>query len=323
MYRTNTKVKVSYVPHGINETKFYPIDENHPEWDEMIKYKESIFSDFNPEFVLFYNSRNIRRKMTSDILFAYKLFHNSLSEDKAKKCVLLLHTQAVDENGTDLPRVKEHLMPECNVQFTDKLIDTKTLNYLYNIADATINVSSNEGWGLGTSESLMAGTPIIVNVTGGLQDQCRFEDENGVWINFSPDFPSNHNGRYAKCGEWAIPVFPATRSMQGSIPTPYIIDDRCRIEDIKNAINKMYSFGREERKRRGLVGREWVTSSESKISASQMAQSFMKNMDKTMNTFEKRKRFSVYDSKIKRESMPVCFNETEKNIITINEEITK
>ena len=33
---------------------------------------------------------------------------------------------------------------------------------------------SNEGFGLGTCESLMAGTPIIVNVTGGLQDQCGF-----------------------------------------------------------------------------------------------------------------------------------------------------
>lgn len=323
MYRTNTKVKVAYVPHGINQNKFYPINENHPEWDELIKYKESIFGDFNPEFILFYNSRNIRRKMTNDILFAYKLFHNSLPKELAEKCVLLLHTQPIDENGTDLPRVKEHLLPECNVQFTNKLVDTKSLNFLYNIADATINISSNEGWGLSTSESLMAGTPIIINITGGLQDQCRFEDENGIWIDFSPEFPTNSSGRYIKFGEWAIPIFPVSRSLQGSIPTPYIFDDRCRIEDIKNAIKKMYSFGRDERKHRGLSGREWVISDESKISANKMCESFMLHMDKTLNEFQPRKRFSIYDTKIKSENMPVCFNEAERNIININEEITK
>ena len=41
------------------------------------------------------------------------------------------------------------------------------MNFLYNIADVTINIASNEGFGLATCESLMSGTPIIVNVTGG------------------------------------------------------------------------------------------------------------------------------------------------------------
>lgn len=322
MYRTNTKVKVAYVPHGINANKFYPINENHPEWDEMINYKKSIFGDFNPEFILFYNSRNIRRKMTNDILFAYKLFHNSLSKENANKCILLLHTQAVDENGTDLPRVKEHLLPECNVYFTNKLIDTKTLNFLYNIVDATINVSSNEGWGLSTSESLMAGTPIIVNVTGGLQDQCRFEDENGKWIDFSPEFPTNSIGKYSKFGEWVIPIFPVSRSLQGSIPTPYIFDERSRIEDIRNAIKKMYSLGRENRKRIGLLGRKWVCSDEAKLSADKMCESFMKHINKTIQEFKPRKRFSIYDSKIIEEKRVVCFNEAE-DVIKLNEKLTK
>ena len=34
-----------------------------------------------------------------------------------------------------------------------------------NINDVTINMGPNEGFGLGTCESLMNGTPIIVNVT--------------------------------------------------------------------------------------------------------------------------------------------------------------
>jgi glycosyltransferase involved in cell wall biosynthesis len=78
---------------------------------------------------------------------------------------------------------------------------------MYNMADVTVNIASNEGFGLSGAESLMTGTPIINNVTGGLQDHMRFEDERGDWIEFTTDIPSNHDGTYKKCGKWAKPVF--------------------------------------------------------------------------------------------------------------------
>ena len=59
------------------------------------------------------------------------------------------------------------------------------MSYLYNYADVYILLSSAEGWGLALTESLLTGTPIIANVTGGMQDQMRFEDENGDWIEFN------------------------------------------------------------------------------------------------------------------------------------------
>ena len=43
-------------------------------------------------------------------------------------------------------------------------------------------MSSNEGWGLSLTEAMITGTMIIPNVTGGMQDQCRFENEKGEWI---------------------------------------------------------------------------------------------------------------------------------------------
>ncbi len=46
----------------------------------------------------------------------------------------------------------------------------------------------------------------------------RFEDENGEWIKFNPDFCSNHFGTYKKCGEWAVPVFPSNSSLVGCFP---------------------------------------------------------------------------------------------------------
>ena len=91
--------------------------------------------------------------------------------------MLLMHTQPVDENGTDLPKVIEDCTNDINVIFADNRYSEKELNYLYNLADVTINVASNEGFGLATAESVMAGKPIIVNVTGGMQDQCGFRDK--------------------------------------------------------------------------------------------------------------------------------------------------
>ncbi len=85
-----------------------------------------------------------------------------------------------------------------------------------------------------------------------------FEDEEGNWFTPSPEIPSNNTGRYKKHGEWAFPVYPTNRSIQGSPQTPYIWDDRCRPEDAAEQIMNIYSLSKEERKNRGLAGREWA-----------------------------------------------------------------
>ena len=56
------------------------------------------------------------------------------------------------------------------------------------------------------------------------------------WIEFNKNFPSNHNGTYKKCGEWALPVYPTNQSLVGSPRTPYIWDDRCNPEDAAKQI---------------------------------------------------------------------------------------
>jgi hypothetical protein len=40
-------------------------------------------------------------------VFAYKIFIDSLTEEQAKRCAFVLHTQVVDDNGTDLGAVKK------------------------------------------------------------------------------------------------------------------------------------------------------------------------------------------------------------------------
>ena len=285
---------VQYVPHGINEDLFYPITEQHPEYADYIKLSGDIKEKNGIEFLLFWNNRNIRRKQPGDVILAFKTFCDALTPEQAAKCGLLMHTQPVDENGTDLFAVKDAICPNYKVLFSDKPVDSKVLNMYYNVADVTINIASNEGFGIPGIESLMAGTPIINNVTGGLQDHLRFEDKNGNWIDFNTEFSSNHSGRYIKCGSWGIPVFPSNRSLQGSVPTPYIFDDRVDFEDVSVAIKQWHDMSKLERETRGLAGRQWVLSEESMMSAKHMCNNFIKHINICLEKWTPRQRFDIY-----------------------------
>ena len=294
---------IKYVPHGINEHHFYPItQDNKEESTELSNLRKAMFGDNQPEFVVLYNARNIRRKSTSDLVAAYAHFCDKIGKEKAKKCVLLMHTQPIDENGTDLPVVVDLLCdPEYQrVLFSNNRFGTHEMNRLYNLADVVALISSNEGWGLSLTEGMMCGKMIIGNVTGGMQDQMRFVDENGEWIDFNENFCSNHYGKYKNCGEWAVPVFPSNMSLVGSIPTPYIFDDRCDFRDVADAIEKVYHLSPEERAERGAKAREWVTSDEAMQSARWMCKNVIDGVDETLTNWKPRKSFEL----IKIEKLP-------------------
>ena len=282
---------IQYVPHGINEEKYFPITDDL----EFEEFKEKFLKEKEPNFTVLHTSRNIRRKNTSDIILSWRTFLDQLPVEEAKKCLLILHTDAVDPNGTDLPRVIEAFCdPEIHkVKISTEKYDQKQLNYLYNISDAHMFMTDNEGWGLGLTESLTAGRMIIAPVQGGMQDQMRFENENGDWIDFTTDWPSNADGRYKKCGEWAMPIFPKTRSVKGSPQTPYIFASQCSIEDASMALLKTYKLGKDEIKRRGLEGRKWVMSEEAGFTAKVMGQRFINNIDQLFKKWKPQPKFNV------------------------------
>ena len=58
----------TYVPHGIDESKYYPIGEEHEEFADMNAWFDNQLHSMNPEYVIFYNNRNIRRKQPADII---------------------------------------------------------------------------------------------------------------------------------------------------------------------------------------------------------------------------------------------------------------
>ena len=282
---------IKYVPHGIDPKHFYPIINDL----EFEVWKDKFLEGEEYEFVVLWNSRNIRRKNPSDIILAWKTFLDQLPVEQAKKCLLIMHTDPVDENGTDLPAVVEAF---CNpkihkVKFDKAKWPEKELNYLYNISDAHMFMTDNEGWGLGLTESLMAGRMIIAPVQGGMQDQMRFEDEAGEWIDFSTEHPSNADGKWKKCGKWAMPMFPKTRSIKGSPLTPYIFASQVSIEDAAITLMKTYKMGPEERTNRGLAGREWAMSNEAGFTAERMGQRFIDNLDVLFENWKPQPRFRV------------------------------
>lgn len=286
---------LKYVPHGINENHFFPMT-SVEDLKHLDEFKKDLFQGKDIEFVAFFNSRNIRRKSPGDVILSYRMFCDMIGEERAKKCALVMHTQAVDENGTDLFAVREAVCDSSyvNVFFSQERLDTPQMNLLYNIADVGMLITSNEGWGLSLTETMMAGKMIIANTTGGMQDQMRFTNENGEWIDFTSDFPSNHRGTYKDHGVWAVPVYPTNISMVGSVPTPYIFDDRCSPEDVAKALCTVYDMGKEERVKRGLLAREWVTSDESGMSARQMCENVIDAMNETFEKFIPRSRFDLY-----------------------------
>jgi glycosyltransferase involved in cell wall biosynthesis len=282
--------QVSYVPHGINSEDYKPVEV--PE-----DFKKSIFGDKEYDFVLYWSNRNIRRKQPMDAMFAFDEFRQTLTPEQQEKVCMVMHTSPVDENGTDLPKFIEHCIPDSNIIFASNRYTEVELNYLYNLADVTINIASNEGFGLATAESVMAGTPIIVNVTGGLQDQCGFREKGSGKLIVADDYVEigSLHDRYKKptlvWGDWVKPIWPV-RSTTGSVPTPYIFDDRIDYIDVAPLIKDWYNMGREERKAAGMKGRKHFLS-EGGLSRENMCKTLVDGMEGAFENWKPIKKYQL------------------------------
>lgn len=294
--KTSGKV-IKYIPHGVNTKFFFPIDKDYIKYNEYQQFKNQLLSNKQYDFVLLWNSRNIQRKHPADLMVAWKLFCDKIGVEKSKKCALVLHTQPIDDFGTDLVAVKEMLFDynqneNYNIIFSDQRMGVEGMNYLYNLSDANILVTSNEGYGISLNEARLCGKMIIAPVQGGMVDQMRFENDKGEWLDFEKGFLSNSFGTYKNHGDWAIPIYPSNISLAGSVPTPYIADPRVDFRDIAKAIEEVYNLSPEERSERGLKGREWTLSSESKMTSEAMCENIIEAIDETFKTFKPRKAFS-------------------------------
>ena len=291
--------QLDYVPHGITNKRIFKINDKG---DTKFREFEQRMGLDKYKFKILYLNRNIRRKSPGDVALAYKHMMDKLTPEQRKECCLVWHAAPSDENGTDMRAVHQTLLPDYPIIFThdnhqNGSFNDEEMNYIYNSCDVYLNMASNEGFGLGSCEMLHTGGVIVVNVTGGLQDQCGFMDsspDGGAhrYLDAEDYFElqSYHRGTYTTHGKWVKPVFPSNISCQGSPLTPYIFDDRCSFEDAGEALLGWYEVGPEERKKCGEAGRQFVLN-EGRMTGEHMSDSFIKNIEATFKNWKPREKY--------------------------------
>lgn len=241
----------SYVPHAEPDELFKPLTD-----EEVLDARKKFYGPFaSREFILMWNNRNARRKMTGDVLEAFARFAKRVGRDRV---AILMHTSASDIEGQDIHSVAKKLGIQDILLLSEGRVPSEQLNLMYNCADCVINVASNEGFGLGTLEALFSGTPVVVNMTGGLQfqagdwwcDQTDFSDQDAL-TKLARSRKNSHRW-------WGVPVFPVARNLVGSQQVPYIYDDRVNDQQVADALEKVFRMGRKERRRLGAEAREWA-----------------------------------------------------------------
>ena len=81
--------------------------------------------------------------------------------------------------------------------------------------------------------------------------------------------------------------------MVGSIPTPYIIDDKVDVYDVADAIKYWYDKTPKERTKAGLQGREEFLG-EMGLNAKNQNKQMADGILKTIENFKPKKKFNVY-----------------------------
>lgn len=214
------EVEELYIPLTVDTNIFKPLPEQS--WAPVKPKGRTLF---------FWNNRNARRKMSGSIVWWFKEFLDIVGHDKA---ALMMHTDPKDPHGQDLDAIARQIgLTRDNFILSTAKVKQEQLALFYNAADCTLNISDAEGVGMGTMESLACGTPIVINMTGGLQEQVT---DGKDWF--------------------GIGIQPASKAVIGSQDVPYIYEDRVSKEDFIAALLKIHNMTREERKEMGLKGRQ-------------------------------------------------------------------
>ena len=259
------EVESCYLPHAVNDEIFKPLSK-----EEVSKFKKESMPCPEDRFVFFWNNRNARRKQSGTLIFWFKEFLDRVGHDKA---TLLMHTDPFDQHGQNLNAIIEHLgVNKGQVLLSTQKTPPESLALIYNLADCTINISDAEGFGLATLESLSCGTPIIVNMTGGLQEQVT-DGEN--WF--------------------GIGIEPSSKAIIGSQDVPYIYEDRINKEDFISDLTKMVEMSPEEREALGQAGCEHVRKN---YSFDKFTKNWIEVMDDVIEkngSWETRKNYNAYE----------------------------
>jgi glycosyltransferase involved in cell wall biosynthesis len=265
MIRDKYPNKTQFIPHTLPGEIFRPLSKN-----EIVKARSDLLgSEKQDHFVGIWVNRNAKRKRPADLLESWKLFLDKLEKEKGhKKATLIMHTDPRDSEGPNLLAVAEMLQLQDNVVFSQDRIDFQQMNILYNISDFCINISFAEGFGLGTLESMMTGTPIVAVKTGGMTRQVidhRDNSENGVGLDVE------------------------LKTLVGSQSVPYIYEDYVSTQTIAEGIYKISNMTHDEKQ---ILDKKVLDYARSQFNHQEMIDAWHDSLLKVHNTWkEKYKRW--------------------------------
>jgi len=278
-----------YLPHSVPTELFKKVSEI-----DTKQFRKEHFGLDPDRFFVFWSNRNARRKQSGSLIFWFNSFLKKLKKKhKNAEATLFMHTDPKDPNGQDLYAIVNELDLAKNKEVlisTDKLpIDA--LAQIYNVADVTINIADAEGFGLATFESLACETPIIVTMTGGLQEQVT----NLESVSHEQIIKRNLKSKSVTEYECGIGLEPTSKAVIGSQEVPFIYEDRLSEDTVVDGLMKMYEYGVEKRNELGRAGREHVLQN---YSFENFAKQWEKIMIDTYNkhgSWENRKNYKSWE----------------------------
>ena len=94
-------------------------------------------------------------------------------------------------------------------------------------------------------------------------------------------------------GEWVKPVWSRVQTMSGSVPTPYIIDDKVDVYEVAEAIRYWYDKTPEERDEAGKKGREAFLG-EMGLNVDNQNKRMADGIEKAIKNFKPKDRYKLY-----------------------------
>ena len=247
--------KSNFIPHTIPDDYFYKLDKNLVKKEKL----RILGEDKKDKFVCLWVNRNCLRKRPADVLLSWKIFSDEVGQEN---CHLIMHTNPTDKAGMNLLEVAKSLdLFDC-VSFSTEILDFKMMNVLYNIADVTLNISFNEGFGLTTLESMYSGTPIVASKTGGLIRQvvdCNDGSSNGVALDID------------------------VKTLEGNHEVLYIYEDYVSCENVSKGLLEIYRMNDVEKKDLSMKVSRYARK---EFNHDQMVNSWDKSIEDTIDKFD-------------------------------------
>ncbi len=245
---------IEYIPHCVDTRVYKP----------MRKKEMQVFPDLLRQNCMSEAKRvklwfgtveaNIDRKRLPDLIRIFGKFMK-----RHKDVGLVLHTNPTDLRGPNLFKAKTHFLGDSKEELI--IVSNATnqkrsyLRELYNYIDVFVNISYNEGFGLGEIEAMACGTPCLVTDTAA----------------------QKHKLAEGKLG-WLLP--PDIRHMLSGHGLTLIYQDLVSDEAVLNKLEYIYNH-QDEIRQKSVSCRDFV---QQEFEASMVGGKFLKLADKLINS---------------------------------------